>query len=167
MSFAHHATTKLIGLSTLALGGALLLAGCAGSADADQSVDVTYTDAGETIDVTIDVPQLECSEFVGQMTYTADADDDRVNGRDVLASSPDADPSTESSESYTFSLALGDGLWFISTDTFEARETGLTLDGIEGIISPTTFGSDGAADYGTAVDTAATATGTLECTTTD
>jgi len=163
MTGARHITTRLIGFSTLALGGALLLAGCAGSPDVEQSVAVTYINAGETVDVSIDVPQLECSEVVGRNMFTADADGDRTNGRDVLAHAPGTDPE----DSYSFSLALGDGLWFVSTNEFTAADGTIELAGLEGIVSPVEYSSDGVSDFGTTIDTAATASGTLECTTTD
>lgn len=164
MTSSIRTATRLVGLSALTLGGGLLLAGCAGAApDIDQSVDVTYTNAaGETVDVSVDVPQIECSEVVGVNMFTADADDDRANGQDLLARTPGPDAEVGN----LFSLALGDGLWFVSTNDFEGDEKSFTLDGLEGIVSPVEY-NDGASDFGDAVDTAATASGTLECTTTD
>jgi hypothetical protein len=131
--------------------------------DIDQSVSVTYTNqAGETVDVSVDLPQVKCAEMVGVYSFTADADGDRTNGRDLLVQvpGPDAEVGT------LISLALGDGLWFISGEDFEGDEKSFTLDGLEGTVSPAEY-NNGVSDVGPSIDTAATATGSLECTTTD
>jgi hypothetical protein len=155
---------RSVGLSVITLGAGLLLAGCAGAApDIDQSLSVTYTNqAGETVDVSVDLPQVKCAEMVGVYSFTADADGDRTNGRDLLVQvpGPDAEVGT------LISLSLGDGLWFISGEDFEGDEKSFTLDGLEGTVSPAEY-NNGVSDVGPSIDTAATATGSLECTTTD
>jgi hypothetical protein len=162
VTFTIRAAAKLIALSTISVGSALFLAGCASTPDLDQSVDVTYKDAAGTINVTVEIPQIECSAMVGVNMFTADSDGDRANGQDLLARTPGPDAEVGN----LFSLALGDGLWFVSTNDFEGDEKSFTLDGLEGMVSPVDY-NDGASDFGDAVDTAATAIGTLECTTTD
>jgi hypothetical protein len=164
MAFRIRTAARLAGLSVVTLGTGLLLAGCAGAVpDLDQSVSVTYiNDAGETVDVSVDVPQIKCAEMLGVYSFTADADGDRSNGRDLLVQvpGPDAEVGT------LISLALGDGLWFVSSDDFEGDEKSFALDGLEGMVSPAEY-TNGAFGYGHSIDTAATASGSLECTTTD
>ena len=158
MTFDRRTTTTFIGLATVSTAAALLLAGCAGqSAAIDQSLSVTYVDAGETIDVTVDLPQIDCSDLAGTLIYGADGE----NGDDdwgLLNASGNAELNA-----HTISIGLGDGLWFISTDAFDSDDTSLALTDHTGLVAPVSF-TNRVSDVGDSVDTAATATGTVECT---
>jgi hypothetical protein len=160
-----YSAGRILGVVTATLGGVLLLAGCASAAEVevDQGVVVAYVDGGETVEVEVDIPRVECSELAGTLSFTSDDDDDRTNGRLLLASATD----DAERQSHVFSVALGDGVWFTATNEFSANETGLSLDTVEGIVSPVEFDGAGTSDYGTAIDTAATVSGSLECTTTE
>jgi uncharacterized protein YfaP (DUF2135 family) len=165
MTRTIYSAGRILGVVTATLGGVLLLVGCASAAEVevDQSVVVTYVDGGESVEVEVDIPRVECSELAGTLSFTSDDDDDRTDGRLLLASATD----DAERQSHVFSVALGDGLWFTANNKFSANETGLSLDTVEGIVSPVEFDSAGTSDYGTAIDTAATVSGALECTTTD
>jgi hypothetical protein len=158
LTFVRRTPTTFIGLATVSTAAALLLTGCAGqSAEIDQSLTVTYADAGETVEVTVDLPQIDCSDLAGTLLYGADGE----NGDDdwgLLNASGNAELNA-----HTISIGLGDGLWFISTDTFESDDTSLTLSDHTGLVAPVGF-TDRISDVGESIDTAATATGTVECT---
>ena len=146
-------------LSVVATGAALLLAGCAGEpAAVDQSLSVSYSDGGETVEATADLPAIECSELAGTLVYSADGENDwgllRATATD-----------TAERENHTVSIALGDGLWFISSERFDSDATSITLDGLEGVVTPVTF-ENGVGSVGTSLDTAAKASGTVKCTST-
>jgi hypothetical protein len=153
-----RSTVRFVGLATATAGAALLLAGCAGgSADLDQSLTVTYVDAGETVEVTVDLPQIECSDLAGTLLYGADGE----NGDDdwgLLNASGNAEV-----DAHTISIGLGDGLWFISTDPFDGDADGLTLSDYPGLVAPVSF-DNRVSDVGDSLDVAATASGTVECT---
>jgi len=141
------------------VGAALLLTGCSsGSEPLDQDLSVTYLDGGTAVEVTVDVPDLECTELAGSLRYSADGED--ANEWGILTAG-----ATEASDSYSLSIRLGDGLWFVSTGAFENDNSGVGLSDLEGIVMPITF-EDRMPDYGQSIDTAATATGALECTST-
>jgi hypothetical protein len=147
-----------VGLAAVSVGAAVVLTGCAGPpADTDQSLTVSYLTAGEKTDVTVDLPQVECSDLGGTLLYTADGENGDEDWGLLTASG-----NTEL-DSHTISIGLGDGLWFISTGTFENAEGSLTLNSIEGLVAPVSF-DDRSSDVGDSIDTAATATGSVECT---
>jgi hypothetical protein len=140
----------------------VLLAGCSGGTDEplEQSVAMSYVEAGETVETTVAVPELECSELAGTLLYSLDGENKDTEWGTLTASA------TADVDSYSISIALGEGLWFISTNEFESTARSLTLSSLEGIVMPVTF-DERTPDYGDAIDTAATATATLECTTVD
>ena len=160
------AAARFATLSAVAAIAALLLAGCAGEPAAlDQGLSVSYVDGGGTVDATVDLPALECSELAGTLVYSADgetADDDGENDWGLLRATA---TDTAERENHTISIGLGDGLWFISSEQFDSDASSITLDGLEGVVTPVTF-ENGVGSVGTSVDTAATATGTVECTST-
>jgi hypothetical protein len=150
--------TSVVAASALS---ALLLVGCSGTAGAvDQSVTVTYVDAGETVKTTVDIPELDCSELAGTLLYSLDGENKDSEWGTLTAGA------TADAGSYNLSVALGEGFWFVSTNEYGSTENSLTLSDLEGIVVPVTF-ADRSPDFGDAVDTAATATGDLECTSVD
>lgn len=159
MTKTSSPATGLAGLTAVAVGAVLLLAGCSGqAAPVEQSLTVTYQDGGEPVEVSVDLPAVECSELAGTLLYTADGeggDDDWG----LLRAGATADR-----DNYTLSLGLDDGLWFISTDTYTGDAGSMSLDEVEGIVTPVEF-DNGVGRVGTSVDTAATASGSLQCTT--
>jgi len=158
VTFALPSSTRLIALSAATLGAVLLLTGCAGGGPSvDQDVTVTYLTAGEAFEVTVEIPQVRCSDLAGTLLYSADGE----NGRDdwgLLRASATADR-----DSYTVSVGLGDGLWFVSTNEYDHNDSSITLNELEGLVAPIQF-ENGVSDFGTTIDAAATATGTLSCT---
>ncbi|HEV7951718.1 MAG TPA: hypothetical protein VGP24_18300 [Glaciihabitans sp.] len=147
-------------VSALVVCTALLLMGCSSSAaPKKQSVEVSYRDNGTAVTVPVDIDELTCSELAGTLLYSATGPSDADQWGLFTAAV------TEQRDTHSMSIDLGDGLWFISTDPYSGDPGGVTFDGLDGIVRPIAF-EDRMPNYGKSVDTAATATGTLECTTT-
>jgi hypothetical protein len=160
----HLFSRRSIGLTITA--GVALLTGCSGgstgsggSESIDQSVTVTYLNEGVTVETAVSIPELECSELSGTLLYTLDGENKDEEWGTLTASA------TADQDSYSLSLNLGDGLWFVANNPYESDESTLTLNGLEGIVMPIEF-ENRTPDFGTAIDSAATASGSLECTST-
>jgi len=156
---SNRSAARLAVVPAVAAGAMLVLAGCSGgSAPSDQSLSVGYSDAGEAVDAAVALPEVDCSELAGTLVYSADGESDADDWGLLRASATD----TAERQSYSISIGLGDGLWFISSEEFDSDATSITLDGLAGVVTPVTF-DNGVGRVGTSIDTAATATGTVEC----
>jgi cobalamin biosynthesis protein CbiD len=161
MALTIRATALRVAVSGATIGTALLLAGCAATPDLDQSIVVTYRDAGEPVEVTVPIPQLECTDLAGTSMFTADEDGDRTNGRTLLASVRNVD------ERYVTAIDVGEGIQFFTPAAFGTDDGTFTLDNVTGTVGAVTYSSDGASTFGADIDAAATANANLKCTSTN
>ncbi|NTW41947.1 MAG: hypothetical protein HGA44_19060 [Cellulomonadaceae bacterium] len=130
-----------------AIGGGLVLSGC-GSQGGGELV-VTYAAAdGSSQSVTVPVDAPRCTALAGAPLLRAPEGDAVITAMPVAGSA----------DTWALSVAIGDGMTFVSDGAFEADESGFTVDDLSGVV--TAKESDGTV---TGISADAHVSGRFEC----